>query len=83
MKMQSLAPKGPHQATSIVKRADGAGRRSTRTSSISMEMDKENVNRTVVTGGFPQGHLEAGVLVETIRDPENPSRMAFFALEKR
>ena len=71
----SLAAKRPHQATSIVKHGDGAGYRSSLISSISI--DEEDFNRTVATASFPQGHLETGVLVETIRDPENRSRAAF------
>jgi len=76
MKTQSyLALKGLHQATSIVKRAEGTDYRSSRGSSISIH--EKVCNPTVVTGAFPQGHLDAGELVETIRDPENPNRLAF------
>lgn len=76
MKMKfSQSPKGLHQATSIVKRADRTRYRPSRGSSICIS--EEGCNQTVVTGAFPQGHLEAGVLVETIRDSEDPSRTTF------
>jgi hypothetical protein len=71
----SLTQKGPHQATSIVKRADGTRYGSRRGSSIFIH--EEESNQTVVTGAFPQAHREAGVLVETIRDCQNPNRLAF------
>ena len=35
----------------------------------------------IVTGAFPPGYGEPGVLVETIRDPKNPGRMAFLRWE--
>ena len=76
MKMQSiLAPKGRQQETSIIYGPDGTRYRSSRGSSIGIHEGCRN--QTVVTGASPQAHLEAGVLVEIIRDPENPSRMAF------
>ena len=74
-KQSSIGQKGQHQAISIVKRAEGRRPRASRGSSIRNR--EEDSHQIVVTGAFPQGHLEAGVLVEIIRDPENPSRLAF------
>jgi len=74
-KQSSIGQKDQHQAISIVKRAEGMHSRPSRGSSIRNR--EEDSNQIVVTGAFPQGHLEAGVLVEVIRDPENPSRLAF------
>jgi hypothetical protein len=71
----SLAPKSPKHATSIIKHAQGTRYRSRRGSSVGIR--EERRNQTVVTGAFPEGHLEAGELVEIIRDPENPSRATF------
>lgn len=43
----------------------------------SLRIREEGGERIIVTGAFPSGFREPGVLVETIRDPENPARMAF------
>ena len=69
MRLQSfLAPKDPHEPTSIIKHADGTPDGLSRLDSHFK--CEEEFDRIVVTGKFPQGHLDPSVLVETIRDPE-------------
>ena len=76
MRLQSfLAPKDPHEPTSIIKHADGTPDGLSRLDSHFK--CEEEFDRIVVTGKFPQGHLDPSVLVETIRDPEDPSLAAF------
>jgi hypothetical protein len=47
----------------------------------SLRNREERGERVIVTGALPPGHHEPGVLVETIRDPENPARMVFLRWE--
>jgi hypothetical protein len=76
MKMQScLTQNDPQEATSIEKR--GVGTVYSSSSGTSIRIHGEGGNQTVVTGTFAQVHREDGVLVEAIRDPANPRRMAF------
>jgi hypothetical protein len=42
---------------------------------------EEDGRHIIVTGVFPPGHCPLGVLIETVRDPENPARMAFLHWE--
>src|ERR1700722_8507387 len=76
MKLQSAdSPKSHDQVSSIVTRLHGESDRSSLGSAICI--DEEEFVHTVLTGALPQRNLEAGVLMETIRDPENPSKLAF------
>jgi hypothetical protein len=47
----------------------------------SLRIREEGGKRIIVTGAFPHGYRKPGVFVETIRDPENPARMAFLQWE--
>jgi hypothetical protein len=48
---------------------------------FSTRIHKRGGKQTIVTGAFPLGYREPGVLVETIRDAENPRRMVFLQWE--
>jgi hypothetical protein len=50
-------------------------------SSHDLSIHEEGSKKIIVTGAFPPGYLEPGVLVETIRDPRRPGRMAFLRWE--
>jgi hypothetical protein len=76
MKIQSRLPqKGSNLATLNFKHGESTRYRQSRGSSISIH--EEAPKYTVVTGAFPPGIYGAEVLVETVRDPENPGRLAF------
>ena len=44
---------------------------------------EEGSKKIIVTGALPPSHRETGVLVEAIRDPQRPGRMAFLRWERR
>jgi hypothetical protein len=46
-----------------------------------LRIQEESAKHIIVTGAFPPGYLEPGILVETIRDPENPRLMVFLHWE--
>jgi len=50
-------------------------------SSCDLSIHEEGSKKIIVTGAFPPSHRESGVLVETIRDPQRPGRMAFLRWE--
>lgn len=50
-------------------------------SSHDLFIHEKGSKKIIVTGAFPPGYLEPGVLVETIRDPQHPGRMAFVRWE--
>jgi hypothetical protein len=59
----------------ITERVDTSGGRSSRNSST--RNHEEDYSRIVVTGSFPPSNYETAVLIEIIRDPQDPSRAAF------
>jgi hypothetical protein len=62
-----------HENTTILYLPDGSRHRANH-GSIARE---DRSNQVVVTGAFPIRNDESGVLVELIRDRENPDRLAF------
>ena len=63
------------ELNTIAKSASPVSSRSNGDSSLRIR--EERGERIIVTGAFPPDYCEPGVLVETIRDSENPERMVF------
>jgi hypothetical protein len=79
MKAKSrVPPNEPQVATHFLYLPDGSRYCQSHDSSICHHKEKQKI---VVTGAFPRGLSEPDVLVETIRDPENPERLMFLAWE--
>jgi len=82
MKMEFCVPQSdPEEAPPILYLPDGSVYRPGRDASTGIH-DERHKQRIVVTGPFPGHGSEPAVLVETIRDPENPDRLKFLLWEK-
>ncbi|MFY9528454.1 MAG: hypothetical protein WBC04_13465 [Candidatus Acidiferrales bacterium] len=81
MKMEFRVPKSDQkEASPLLHLPGGSLYRPTRDSFIDIHKER-NKQRIVVTGAFPKRQNESGVLLETIRDPENPERLMFLLWE--
>jgi hypothetical protein len=82
MKMEFRVPQSdPEEATPVLYLPGGSRYRPSRDSATCIHEERSK-QRIVVTGAFPERQNESGVLVETIRDPENPERLLFLVWEK-
>ena len=83
--VETVGKASPCQGEEIVPKGDGPVNKQLHLKvvprSFQIRSRVEGGTRIIVTGAFPPFHREPGVLIETIRDPDNPARMAFLRWE--